>query len=254
MSEHYFCFFPGDYHKDTQGLSLTEHGAYHLLLDVYYSQGFLSDDMAEVYRICRAFEPFERTAADKVVSRYFTKSDGRLINSRAEREIAFRRKQAENSAKGGEATKEKWKRIKEGPKDSPKEGPKDSPKQGSLSPSLSLEEKNKHTGEKFILPEWFPSETWSVFLSHRKEVRAKVTPKAFQSFVKKFAKLRDQGFIPEVVVDKMVEKGWRWFKPEWLKDEPQPPRKNVCRKCGLPKSNLLSDGICWQCKEKESDK
>jgi hypothetical protein len=107
---------------------------------------------------------------------------------------------------------------------------------------------------KFHLPEWMPEETWSVFLSHRKAVKAPITKESYPEFMKKFERLKEKGWLPKQVVDVMIEKGWRWFKPEWVKDEPQPPRKNVCRKCGLPKSNLLSDGTCWDCKEKEDDK
>lgn len=260
----YYCFFTGDYSGDTQGLSLTEHGAYRLLLDVYYSQEFLADDMAEVYRICRAFEPFERAAADKVISRYFMRSDGRLLNKRAERELAFRRKQAENSAKGGEATRKKWQKQREidSPKEGPNPGPKEGPNHSSPSPSPSPYKEKENKGdsdrqkkkaqakEPFALPEWFPPETWRMFLAHRREVKAAITEGAYPSFVAKFFKLKAKGWSPSVVVDTLVERGWRWFKPEWLKDEPQPAKKMVCKVCGKEKSNILSDGICWTCKEK----
>lgn len=68
------------------------------------------------------------------------------------------------------------------------------------------------------LPDWFPEELWDTFLDHRKAVKAPITPKSYPSFLKKFEKLRADGWSPSVVVDVMVEKGWRWFKPEWMKD------------------------------------
>jgi hypothetical protein len=71
----------------------------------------------------------------------------------------------------------------------------------------------------FSLPEWMPENTWSLFLDHRKKVKAPVSEKAFPSFMGKFEKLKEQGWVPGRVVDLMVEKGWRWFNPTWLEKD-----------------------------------
>jgi hypothetical protein len=83
----------------------------------------------------------------------------------------------------------------------------------------------------FSLPEWMPKDTWALFLDHRKKVKAPVSEKAFPSFVGKFEKLKDAGWPPDKVVDVMTEKGWRWFKAEWVQETPpgkanKPPERD----------------------------
>ena len=75
----------------------------------------------------------------------------------------------------------------------------------------------------FQLPDWFPEETWSVFLSHRKAVKAPLGEKSYPLFIEKFFKLKNKGWNPQQVIDIMVEKGWRWFKPEWVKKDKDDP-------------------------------
>ncbi len=60
MSDQYYRFFPGDYIRDTQRLSLLEHGAYRVLLDSYYCEEFLPSDRESLYHICRAFKKDEK--------------------------------------------------------------------------------------------------------------------------------------------------------------------------------------------------
>jgi len=59
-----------------------------------------------------------------------------------------------------------------------------------------------------------------MFLDHRKKVKAPITEKAYPSFLAKFQKLNEKDWPPCKVVDLLVEKGWRWFKPEWLEGKP----------------------------------
>jgi len=96
-----------------------------------------------------------------------------------------------------------------------------------MSPPDKEKEKEKEKERKdtvcvFALPEWFAKDTWETFLAHRKAVKAPVIPKSFPAFLGKFAKLRDRGWDPAQVVDLLVEKGWRWFKPEWVREDPKP--------------------------------
>lgn len=76
--------------------------------------------------------------------------------------------------------------------------------------------KNENKEKNNTLPEWFPESVWKRFLNHRKAVKAPIQSDSYESFYKKFDKLRAINWEPEKVVDIMVEKGWRWFKPEWL--------------------------------------
>lgn len=92
-----------------------------------------------------------------------------------------------------------------------------SPPPSSSSSSSSKKESRKKESARtpFSLPEWFPPEAWSLFLDHRKKIRAPVTEKAYQRMVQKFEKLMAQGWPPEKAVDVMIEKGWRWLDPTW---------------------------------------
>ena len=102
MSDSYYQFYPGDYLRDTQGLTLTEHGAYRILLDHYYCEEKLPSDNDRLYRICRAFSEIERDAVDFVIQKFFKiNGDGYLINKRAERELEKRRKFIEEQSRKG---------------------------------------------------------------------------------------------------------------------------------------------------------
>ena len=79
-------------------------------------------------------------------------------------------------------------------------------------------EKKKKELPKFELPDWMPESLWSVFLSNRKSVKAPVTKESYPLFIEKFFRLKAKGYMPEFVIGTMVERGWRWFKPEWVKE------------------------------------
>jgi hypothetical protein len=68
----------------------------------------------------------------------------------------------------------------------------------------------------FSLPEFISQEDWNLFLAHRKSVKAPVAKEAYPTFIEKFLKLKEKGFEPHFVITTMVERSWRWFKPEWV--------------------------------------
>jgi hypothetical protein len=79
-------------------------------------------------------------------------------------------------------------------------------------------EKNNTNTSVCVLPDWFSESLWKRFLNHRVAVKAPIKNDSYESFYKKFEKLKTEGWEPEIVIDTMIEKGWRWFKPEWVKD------------------------------------
>lgn len=89
----------GDYGKDTRNLSVTEHGAYRLLLDYQYAtEQPIPNDLKELYRIVGAQTAPERKSVDKVAERFFpVNGDGRRHNKRAEAEIARYTQRAEHN-------------------------------------------------------------------------------------------------------------------------------------------------------------
>ena len=103
-SDYFYAFFPGDYNRDTTMLTLTEHGAYRVLLDTYYAEQGLPADKERLYTICRVRNPQDKDAVDFVVDKYFRPNGSRLVNKRAERQIAYREQCVDYGKKGGEAS------------------------------------------------------------------------------------------------------------------------------------------------------
>jgi len=85
--------------------------------------------------------------------------------------------------------------------------------------------KNNNTPPKvppkgdFVLPDWFPKNLWEMFLSHRRAVKAPIRKESYSLIVKKFENLKNKGWPPDKVIGIIIERGWRWFKPEWIEKE-----------------------------------
>lgn len=97
MAIQWYPRYPGDYSRDTRSLSLSEHGAYTLLLDeLYVTRKPLPKDIMQLHRICNAHGPAEQAAVASVIQRFFTESQGGWVQMRAIAEI---QKQANISRK-----------------------------------------------------------------------------------------------------------------------------------------------------------
>lgn len=91
----FYKHYIGDYQRDTGHLSLTEHGAYRLMLDAFYATGKpLPADKRALYRLVRAGSRQERLAVDSVAAQFWQADGGGLVNRRACVEIARAEKQA----------------------------------------------------------------------------------------------------------------------------------------------------------------
>ncbi len=89
MSLNYVRLWISDYLGDTSSLSVSEHGAYLLLLLEYYRKGPLPDDIGRLNRICRATTQDDQSAVSNVADEFFpVNGDGRRHNKRADEEIA----------------------------------------------------------------------------------------------------------------------------------------------------------------------
>jgi len=113
--------FMGDYAKDTAHLSLSEHGAYTLLLDHFYAtEQPLPVDYPALYRICRAFDKREQAAVRAVADAYFPVGQGGArVNRRAAIQLAEDSNRVEtarvNGKKGGRPKKQTQEKPKENP-------------------------------------------------------------------------------------------------------------------------------------------
>lgn len=87
----FYKHFIGDYARDTAHLTVTEHGAYRLMLDHYYATGKpLPADAVMLARICGAASKAEREAVARVADWFFPlNGDGCRHNKRADEELAI---------------------------------------------------------------------------------------------------------------------------------------------------------------------
>ena len=95
--------YPGDYGNDTRHLTLTEIGAYDMLLDHYYTkEAPLPTALPELYLIAKAQKAPDKRAVQKVVSEFFpTNGDGLRHNKRADEEIAKAKATSVERARAG---------------------------------------------------------------------------------------------------------------------------------------------------------
>jgi uncharacterized protein YdaU (DUF1376 family) len=88
MSFSFMPWFTGDYRRDTQHLSMMEHGAYLLLLAHCWDQkGPLPLDERRIFGICNARSNEEMGAVRNVLTEFFTRMEDGWYNRRIMREI-----------------------------------------------------------------------------------------------------------------------------------------------------------------------
>lgn len=83
----FFKLYIGDYQRDTAHLSVTEHGAYLLMLQHYYATERPLPIGKALHRMLRAQDKAERDAIDAVVAQFWSETDEGLVNGRADVEI-----------------------------------------------------------------------------------------------------------------------------------------------------------------------
>jgi uncharacterized protein YdaU (DUF1376 family) len=111
MSFQFMALYTGDYRRDTQHLSMMEHGCYLLMLMHSWDQrGPLPLDERRIFAICNARSNEEMGAARNVLSEFFVRMSDGHYNRRMQREIE--RAQAisgarSNAGKLGQAAKAK---------------------------------------------------------------------------------------------------------------------------------------------------
>lgn len=93
----FFKLYIGDYQRDTAHLSLTEHGAYLLMLQHYYATEKPLPVGKALHRMLRATDKAERDAIDTIASQFWRETDGGLVNDRADAEITKAGAQAETN-------------------------------------------------------------------------------------------------------------------------------------------------------------
>lgn len=93
----WFKLYIGDYQRDTAHLSVTEHGAYLLMLQHYYATEKPLPTGKALHRMLRAQDKAEREAIDTVAAQFWTETPDGLVNDRADAEITKAGAQAETN-------------------------------------------------------------------------------------------------------------------------------------------------------------
>lgn len=95
----FFKLYIGDYQRDTAHLSVTEHGAFLLMLQHYYATEKPLPTGKALHRMLRAQDKQEKDAIDTVAAEFWTATELGLINIRADREITRACEQASTNAR-----------------------------------------------------------------------------------------------------------------------------------------------------------
>lgn len=161
----------GDYAKDTSGLTMTEHGAFTLLLDLYYAseQAF---DKEDAMRVCRPSSPSEAKAVEYVLRKFFIVDDAGLYrNERADAEIQKAHAKAESNRevgkKGGRPAKsgnpKETMMVSGSNQEETQTVPKNNPSHYSTTPLLQKSEEQVHRpADAGPLPDRF-AEFWQAY-------------------------------------------------------------------------------------------
>lgn len=105
----FFKLYIGDYQRDTAHLSVTEHGAFLLMLQHYYATEKPLPLGKALHRMLRAQDKAEREAIDSVAEQFWRQTDAGLVNDRADAEITKAGAQAETNRAIAQAREDKRK-------------------------------------------------------------------------------------------------------------------------------------------------
>lgn len=218
MSFAYMPLFTGDYLRDTQHLSMSEHGAYlKLLMHCWDQKGPAPLDERKLMGICNARSTDEIEAMRRVLSEFFIRMEDGHYNARMQREVerseALSRARSDAGRKGYEA---KAKHLPSTCQAIAEQVPL------SPSPSSSLDQKKKTT--RLTAPEGVSDQSWGDFLELRKAQRAPVTETVMRGIAKEAAKA---GLSLEQALQTCCERGWRGFKAEWVASAKPSPASQV---------------------------
>lgn len=209
----YYRRYCGDYLRDTQALNLAEHGAYTLLLDLYYSIGHPIPAPIEILcRICRAITPEEQAAVKAVAERFFPlNGDGTRHNQRADEEIGKAGEAINKMRTAGRAgALKRWNRAPH------RVGDRVTIEPPTTNPLTTKERSKTTTRAKksaFELPDWIPEQQWHAWVEARSKARKAPTDFAKRLAVSKLADLQEQGHNPAQVLAQSAFNGWAGLFP-----------------------------------------
>lgn len=269
----YYRRYIGDYQRDTQHLTLAEHGVYTVLLDAYYANGgSIPTDINGLNRLCRAFEDYERNAVQSVANQFFpVNGDGNRHNRRADRELQVAESAIEKMRKSGrDGANRRWGNDREPHREPHRVGyrvvdgvtiqppttnhhppttkeptTKTNPHRGST--NLQQDGKIVDAQKRVLLkPESVDEKIWADFMAVRKAKRAPLTETALRGIERE---ARKANLSLQDVLAMCCERGWQGFKAEWVIEN-----NAINGKASLAEKNKLALNQWLEDKRKEDER
>ena len=217
-----FAFMPlytGDYMRDTQHLSLLEHGAYlKLLMHCWDQSGPAPLDERRLSGICNARSKEEITAVYCVLQEFFVKMDDGWYNTRLMRELqksnAISQNRAEAGRIGGLARAAKQANAKQEPSTCLASAKQVSVTPTPITTTTTIKEKthSRFSAREYLKSQSVEDQHIEDWLRIRKEKRLPFTKTASVVLENEAEKA---GISVAEVVKIAVEEGWAGFKAHW---------------------------------------
>ena len=203
----YYPFHIGDYARDTRHLTVLEHGAYRLLIDLYYlREAPLPLDPQGLCRLVCARSDDEILAVKTVLQEFFVGHPDGWRHVRCDEEIAKTREKADK-AKASAAVR--WSKDANAMRTHSERNAKAMlPIANSQEPIAKRKEKNKEDHPALVLPDWMPGSVWQEWRQHRKAIRKPLTAGAEDLTLRKLAAMHDAGHDPIAVLRTSIANGW----------------------------------------------
>lgn len=226
-----FAFMPvytGDYLRDTQHLSMSEHGCYlKLLMHCWDQKGPAPLDERKLCGIVNARSSDEILALRRVLEEFFTKMDDGWYNHRMQREIERSEnisKARSTAGKAGYQAKAKQLLSKSQARAStptptptttttPTPTPASQDLPLSVRPQTEVEKPLRASRSALVAPPDVSAQVWGDFLMTRKALKAEVTQTALAGIRREAQKA---SLSLEEALQMCCARGWRGFRADWV--------------------------------------
>ena len=213
---HFYSFNVGNYRRETNHLSLLEHGIYRSLIDTYYLyEKPLCGDINTLMRLHCVRTDEEIAAFKNVISDFFTLIDGAYHHSDCDDLIAEYKAKSE---KASQSAKKRWQKDANGMRTQ-----SDSKATGMLTNNHKPITNNQSKTKALARPDGVSEQVWSDYLAHRKQLKANLTQTALTA-ISKQAVLA--GWSLEETLSECILRGWRGFKADWVKGDKHGHKRN----------------------------
>lgn len=217
----YYERFLGDYAKKAGHLTMIEHGAYTLLLDLYYvREEALPGDVNQVCRLARAQSKPERDAVSAVLQEFFDAIDGRYVHRRCEQVIAEYHAKRQKASRSAHARWDAQKTDSERNANAMRTHKNGNALQSPVPSTQEEEKKGRVRAPGFdplsvSLPEWMPPETWARWAEYRRSIKKALTRVAVDQQIADLDKWREAGHNPVEIINTSIRNSWQGlFEPK----------------------------------------